>query len=501
MSTSPQHALRVLFVTSECTPFAMTGGLGDVSGALPVALREQGLDVRVVLPLYRSVDRGQLEELPGTLLVPTWDGAASARVWRGWLRAGTPVYFIDYPGYFDRPLIYGPNGGAYGDNLVRFAFLSRAAVELTRFLRWTPAVMHANDWQTALVPVYLDAFERAWPLSACASVLTIHNIGFQGVFPVEDIVFTGLTNGSSRGIEHWGSLNLLKAGIERATAVTTVSPSYAREIQTPQFGSGLQEDLRARASDLTGILNGIDTVVWDPRSDPHLPAHFDERSFEAKRECKAALQREAGLSERDDVPLLGVITRLTHQKGMDVLARALPRLFELDLQMVLLGAGDPEIEQSFLEAARRWPDRIRAWVGGYDNGLSHRIEAASDFLLMPSRYEPCGLNQMYSLRYGTLPIARATGGLDDTIEQYDERTGAGTGFKFHDLTPTTLFDVAGWAVSTWYDRPQHIRQMRARGMMKDFSWSAAAKTYEQLYVAASRRHRAPHAVDAVRALP
>lgn len=471
----------------------MTGGLGDVSGALPVALREAGIDARIVLPLYRTVDRSGLEELPGTLVVPTWDGAAAARVWRGSLRSETPVYFIDHGGYFDRPLIYGPNGGAYGDNLVRFAFLSRAAVELTRFLHWTPDVMHANDWQTALVPVYLDVQEKAWPLSACASVITIHNIGFQGVFPMDDVAFTGLVNGSTKAMDHWGSLNLLKAGLTHATLLNTVSPSYAREIQAPQYGCGLEGVLHSRAADLTGILNGIDTVAWDPRTDQNLVHRFDERSFEGKRACKAAMQREAGLPERDDIPLFGVITRLTHQKGMDVLGHALQRLFGLDLQLVLLGAGDPEIEQTFAEANTRWPDRFHSWVGGFQNGLAHRIEAGCDFLLMPSRYEPCGLNQMYSLRYGTLPIARATGGLDDTIEQYDERTGAGTGFKFHDLTPTTLFDVVGWAVSTWYDRPQHVRQMRARGMAQDFSWDAAARKYEQLYLAASRRRRSPHA--------
>jgi starch synthase len=482
------HPLRVLFVTSECTPFAMTGGLGDVSSALPIALRAQGLDARVVMPLYAAIKRASLDLLPGTMPVPFGDTTLQLRVWRGRLRTGVPVYFIEHDPSFNRSAIYGPNGGAYGDNLSRFALLSRAAVELGRFIHWAPDVVHANDWQTALVPVYLDAVERPGG-SRCASLLTLHNIGYQGIFPLDDIALTGLDLRHDRSLEHFGSMNLLKAGLVHSTLVSTVSRSYSREVQTSGFGCGLDGILRSRTDDLFGILNGIDTEDWDPQTDAHLPARFGVGEMHGKAKCKAFVQREAGLPARSDAPLIGVITRLTHQKGMDVLARALPRILDMDVQMVLLGAGDSDAESFFREATQSHRAKFHGWVGGFDLGLAHRLEAACDFLLMPSRYEPCGLNQMYSLRYGTLPIVRATGGLDDTIDNYDEHKGEGTGFKFVDLNPSTLHDVIAWAVSTYYDRPQHVRQMQARGMQMDFSWTAAARQYEQLYLAASRRAR------------
>ena len=472
----------------------MTGGLGDVSSALPIALRAQGLDARVVMPLYAAIKRASLDLLPGAMPVPFGDATLQLPVWRGRLRTGVPVYFIEHDPSFNRPAIYGPNGGAYGDNLSRFALLSRAAVELGKFLHWAPDVVHANDWQTALVPVYLDAFGGA---SRCASLLTIHNIGYQGVFPLDDMALTGLDLRHDRSLEHFGSMNLLKAGIEHSTLVSTVSRSYSREVQTSAFGCGLDGVLRSRTDDLFGILNGIDTEDWDPLTDTHLPSRFGVGEMQGKAECKAFVQREAGLPSRPDAPLIGVITRLTHQKGMDMLARALPRIMEMDVQMVLLGAGDAEAEGFFREATRAYGAKFRGWVGGFDLGLAHRIEAACDFLLMPSRYEPCGLNQMYSLRYGTLPIVRATGGLDDTIDNYDEPTVGGTGFKFDDLNPETLHDVIAWAVATYYERPAHIREMQARGMQMDFSWTAASRQYEQLYLAACRRARQAHTVDPV----
>ncbi|MBI5537056.1 MAG: glycogen synthase GlgA [Deltaproteobacteria bacterium] len=501
MPSLPYQPLRVLFVTSECTPFAMTGGLGDVSSALPIALRSLGVDARVVLPLYQGVDRSRLELLPGTLMVPLGSAHIAARVWRGWLRHGVQVYFIEHDAFFDRPAIYGPNGGAFGDNLVRFAFLSRAVIELPRLLGWTPDVIHANDWQTALAPVYLDTIERNGALARCASLLTIHNIGYQGIFPIEEIGATGLEFLHPRTLEHFGSLNLLKGGLCHSTLLSTVSRSYSREVQTSAFGCGLEGVLRSRTDDLFGILNGIDTEEWDPRTDPFLPAHYGVDSMTGKAECKAALQRNAGLPERPYVPMIGVISRLTHQKGMDVLARTLSRILELDVQIVLLGAGDSDAERFFDEATRTHSDKFRGWVGGFDQRRAHLIEAGCDFLLMPSRYEPCGLNQMYSLRYGTLPIVRATGGLDDTIDNYDERTGEGTGFKFIDLNPSTLYDVIGWAVSTWYDRPHHVRQMQERGMQMDFSWTPAARQYEQVYYAALRRRRQVPSFEAAQAQP
>jgi starch synthase len=501
MPSIPYQPLRVLFVTSECTPFAMTGGLGDVSSALPMALRKQGTDARVVLPLYRGVNRAELELLAGSMTIPVGESVVPGRVWRGRLRSGVPVYFIEHDPFFDRPALYGPNGGAYEDNLARFAFLCRAALELPRIVNWTPDVMHANDWQTALIPLYLDEVERTAMLGRCASVLTIHNIGYQGVFPIEGLGLVGRQVPHHPSLEHFGSLNLLKAGIVHASLLSTVSRSYAKEVQTGAFGCGLDGALRARADDLMGILNGIDAEEWNPKKDALIPAHFAPEDMSGKAKCKASLQAEAGLAVRQDVPLIGVISRLTHQKGMDVLARVLSRILELDVQVVLLGAGDSDAEHFFREASKTYAHKFHGWVGGFEQRQSHLIEAGCEFLLMPSRYEPCGLNQMYSLRYGTLPIVRATGGLDDTIENYEERTGGGTGFKFIDLNPNALYDVTGWAVSTWYDRPHHIRQMQARGMAKDFSWSSAAQQYEQLYYAACRKRRHVASYDPVAAAP
>jgi starch synthase len=467
----------------------MTGGLGDVSSALPIALRRHGVDARLVLPLYRGVDRTALDLLPGEMLRGSTLAPDGARVWRGRLRTGVPVYFIEHDGFFDRPAIYGPNGGAYGDNLARYAFLSRAAVELPRLLDWIPDVLHVNDWQTALVPLYLEAHGRSGPLAHTASLLTIHNLGFQGNFPLEQAGVIELPLSRYPQLEHFGELNLLKAGVAYSTLLSTVSRTYSREVQTSAFGCGIDGVLRSRTDDLFGILNGIDAEEWDPRSDPHLPAHFGPDDLSGKAVCKAHLQREAGLAERPDVPLIGIITRLTQQKGMDVVAAALPRLLAHEAQLVLLGAGDAELESFFRQASQQHAGRFRGWVGAFNMGLAHRIEAGCDLLLMPSRYEPCGLNQMYSLRYGTLPIVRATGGLDDTIDNYDEQTAEGTGFKFKDLSPDTLCDVVVWALATLRNRPEHVRAMQLRGMRLDFSWVPAARQYEQLYLAASRRLR------------
>ena len=483
--------LRVLFVTSEAAPFKKTGGLADVSAALPRALRARGIDVRVVMPLYAGFDWTVLQKLEGTVRVPMWWGVARAGLRLGQLpRSDVPVYFLEYHRYFDRPHLYGPPGDGYQDNLERFTFLSRGALEVTKALNWVPDIVHANDWQTALVPVYVNTVEWGKPLHGAATVFSIHNMAYQGVFDGGALPVTGLgrEHYNPAELEHFGALNLMKAGLRHATLLTTVSPTYAQEIQTGGFGCGLDGVLRERRGDLVGILNGIDADEWNPATDEYLPATFSAGDLAGKAACKAALQREAGLAVDPRVPVLGVVGRLTSQKGFDILANALERILSWDVQVMLLGTGDREAEHFFWSTSQRRRDRFRAWIG-FDNGLAHRIEAGADFFLMPSRFEPCGLNQLYSLRYGTLPIVRATGGLADTVRGYDQATGEGTGFRFQDLTPDALANTIGWAVATWYQRPQHVAAMRQRAMAEDFSWHHEAEGYEQVYLDAYRRRR------------
>ena len=485
--------LKVLFVTSECAPFVKTGGLGEVIGSLPKALCRQGLDVRVIMPLYAGMPWQAFEPLEGILSVPMWFGMAHARVRLGRLPPSeVPVYFLEHHRYFDRPHLYGPPPEAYPDNLERFAFLSRGALELVKALAWIPDVIHAHDWQTALGPVYVNTVEWAQPLHGCATVYTIHNLAYQGVYDGKALFVTGLgpEHYHPREFEHFGTMNLTKAALYHSTVLTTVSPTYAHEIQTGAYGCGLDGILVERRGDLVGILNGIDTEEWNPATDPHLAAHFDVHDLAGKARCKAALQQEAGLPVRPEVPLLALVARLVPQKGVDVFAHALDTILGWDVQLIMLGSGDPEAERFFSSRARSRSDRFCAWFP-FDDERAHRIQAGADFFVMPSRFEPCGLSQLYAMRYGTLPIVRAIGGLADTVRTYDEATGAGTGFAFHDLRPDSLADTIGWAISTWYDRPAHIEVMRRRAMAQDHSWDRAASEYAQLYLAAYARRRGP----------
>jgi starch synthase len=496
--STPTRRLSVLFVASEVAPFRKTGGLADVVGALPKALEARGIDVRIVMPLYAGMPWDDQERLDGSISVPMYWGRARAGVRLGRLPgSNVRVYFLEHHRFFDRPYLYGPPGDAYADNLERFTFLSRGALELCKSLGFTPDVVHAHDWQTALLPAYINTVEWGQPLHGCASVFTIHNLAYQGVFSAGGMFITGLGNEhfNSGEFEHFGALNLMKAAIRHSTMLSTVSPTYCREIQSSAFGFGLDGELARRSGDLWGILNGIDVSEWNPATDQHLPARFDARDLSGKAVCKAELQSELGLAVEPRTPLFGVVGRLTSQKGFDVLAQCLPRLLDWPLQIVLLGTGDPEEEADFVALSQQYGDRFRAVIG-FDNALAHRIEAGSDFFIMPSRFEPCGLNQMYSLRYGSVPIVRRTGGLADTVQNYDEATGGGTGFCFDDLTPEALGNTVGWALSTYHDRPKHYQQLRQNGMQRDFSWKRAAEAYEALYLEAYRRRRG-HAFGAV----
>jgi starch synthase len=475
--------LKVLFVVSECVPFAKTGGLADVAGSLPIALADAGHDVRVVLPRYRVAARYPAVRLPMSLAVPLGRGEAWAAVWESRLgRSTARAYLLEHNAMFDRDGIYGDKGGDFGDNLARMSFLSRGALRLCGPLGFEPDIVHVHDWPTSLVPVFMNTLE-AGAFRRAASVLTIHNLGYQGWFDKSELYQTqlGWDVFHERGLEAYDKINLLKGGIYHATMVTTVSPRYAQEIQTPLGGEGLDGVLRDRGGDVVGILNGIDDDVWNPETDPHIPAHFSAIDLTGKAACKAALQAELGLPQRPDVPLLGLVSRFAHQKGIDIVAGALPEMLELGAQIVVLGAGEPWAEQLFSRVGAS-SGQFRAHIG-LNEGLAHRIEAGADIFLMPSRYEPCGLNQLYSQRYGTLPVVRAVGGLDDTVDNDL------TGFKFHDLTPDALAQTVAWAVFLYRHRPAHFREMQLRGMRKPMGWGHASRQYEALYRLALGRRR------------
>jgi starch synthase len=481
--------LKVLFVASEVVPFAKTGGLADVAGALPIALAERGHDVRVVLPLYRVAKKfiatmGEaptpparpVERLPKPMAVPVGFGEAWCSIWEArFQRSEARVYLLEHDALFDREGIYGDAGGAYGDNLARYTVLCRGALVLARYLGFEPDIVHVHDWQAALVPIYMDTLEAGSPVSAAASILTIHNMGYQGWFPKGELYQTQIGWGEfhARSLEAHDSINLLKGGIYHSTLVTTVSPRYAREIQTPEGGEGLDGVLRDRGGDVLGVLNGIDDEVWSPETDPHIAAHFTAEDLEGKAVCKAALQEEMGLPAAPDVPLVALVSRFAHQKGIDVFAGALEDILSLGVQVVVLGAGESWAEQLFSRLAGEHP-RFRAFIG-MNEPLAHRIEAGADIFVMPSRYEPCGLNQLYSQRYGTLPVVRAVGGLDDTVEH--DRTG----FKFEALDADELAQAVATAVYTYHERPEHFRLMQLYAMEKAVGWGHAARQYEALY--------------------
>ena len=476
--------LKVLFVVSECVPFAKTGGLADVAGALPIALAARGHDVRVVLPRYQVTKRHAADRRPETLAVPVGHGVAYAAIWETTLpKSDAIVYLLEHDALFDRDGIYGDKAGDFGDNLARYTFLSRGALRLCETLDWVPDVVHAHDWQASLAPVFLDTLEANTPLGRSASVLTIHNMAYQGWFKKDDLYQTGLgwSMFHPRGLEAHDSINLLKGGLYHATQVTTVSPRYAQEIQTPEWGEGLDGVLRDRGGAI-GVLNGIDDTIWNPEKDRFLAANFTAADLSGKARCKAALQAEMGLPVRADMPLLGLVSRLVSQKGIDLIAGALGEILALGVQLVALGSGEAWVEQLFarLNASST---QVRAHLG-MNEALAHRIEAGSDLFLMPSRYEPCGLNQLYSQRYGTLPIVRAVGGLDDTVENEV------TGYKFDELSADALAQTVAWAVFVMRNHPEAHREMQIRSMTKPMGWGHASRQYEALYrMAIARRRR------------
>ncbi len=483
-------SLKILVVSSEAVPFAKTGGLADVAGALPRELARMGHQVRLVLPRYGTIDDTAhgLKEW-GRLAVPTVAGVVSAVVEEGRLPGSdVAVFTLGHDPFFARQGLYGEAGADYPDNLERFSFFCRATMELllafAKVSRWTPDVLHAHDWQATLSVVYLKSLYASRPeFRNLGSLFTVHNLGYQGLFPAPVFPKTGLGPElfTPKTLEFFGQASLLKGGLVLADMLTTVSPTYSREIQTPEHGFGLDGVLRERQDRLTGVVNGIDVEVWNPATDPHLPARYSASDLAGKRRCKEELQKELALPVRD-VPLLAVISRFTSQKGLDLVAAALPELMRLDLQVALLGTGDPALELQFQSLHMRYPDKLGVRIG-FDDVLAHAIEAGADLFLMPSRYEPCGLSQLYSLRYGTVPVVRKTGGLADTVVAYTPRTatdGSATGFAFREATPEALLTTILLALRVYANRAEWVALMQA-GMATDVSWAKSATAYEALY--------------------
>ncbi len=482
-----REELRIAMIASECVPFAKSGGLADVVGALPAALHALGHEVIVILPKYRVIDAARHGLKPFFPSLGVWMGNTQewCAVHAAPLSAGVSAYFIESDKYFDRyGLYHDPDFNDYGDNPRRFGFFTRAALQLCKDMGFRPDIIHAHDWQTALAPAYLKIWHWDDPaLSQAASLLTIHNIGYQGVYPAVHYDYLGLqwSNFTSEKFEDHGRVNFLKGGIQYADVVNTVSPTYAQETRRPEFAHGLAPYLNDKGEDYLGILNGVDYSRWSPEVDYQIPARYSARDLSGKAQCKAALQRRFLLEVNPELPVIGVISRLVEQKGLDLLAGAIENIVrDMRVQFVVLGSGDKGLESFFGSLPGRFPWRVGSYIG-YSDELAHWIEAGSDFFLMPSRYEPCGLNQIYSLRYGTLPIVRATGGLEDTVEQYDEATGQGTGFKFWEPSVPALYYTVGWAVSTYYDRRHHLQQMIQRAMAQDFSWGESARRYVRAY--------------------
>lgn len=481
--------LNIVMIASECEPYAKSGGLADVVGSLPVALQELGHRVIVILPKYSAVDSIRYGLQPFMSPIGVWMG--NAQEWcsaHSAHKQGVAVYFIESKKYFDRWGYYhDPDMNDYLDNARRFGFFTRAALQLCRDMGFRPDILHVHDWQTALGAAYLKIWHWNDPLLGQArSVLTIHNIAHQGVYDRADYEYLGLQwgNFTSDKFEDHGKINMLKGGIHYADMVNTVSPSYANETRTPEGGSGLAPYLNARGDDYIGILNGADYAIWNPETDPLIPANFSRADLGGKAVCKRELQKRFLLDVNPDVPVIGVVSRLAAQKGLDLLAASIEAMVEdMSVQFVVLGSGEKGLSHYFGTLPARYPGKIGSYIG-YSEELSHWIEAGSDFFLMPSLYEPCGLNQIYSLRYGTLPIVRATGGLDDTVQQYDERKGTGTGFKFIQPNASALYNTVGWAVSTYFDRKAHLLKMMRAAMAKDYSWNQSARQYERMYLRA-----------------
>jgi starch synthase len=473
--------MRIVFMASEGVPFSKTGGLADVVGALPKALAAAGHEVEVLLPRYRMTKPGRPMPQLKSLTVPLPSGLKFAAIQDGGQANGVRTYLVDLPEFFDRSELYMEKGQDYPDNHLRFASYCLAGLEFLKHSSDPPDVIHCHDWQASLVPIYLrNLYQNDRYFEHCPVALTVHNLGYQGLFSPHILPEIGLHPRlfTMDGLEFYGKVNLLKGGMIFSDFITTVSRKYAEEIQTPEYGCGLEGVLRYRADRLQGIVNGVDYEHWDPRTDKLIPANYSAEDLKGKEVCKKVLLEKMGAANPVlDRPVIGIVSRFAMQKGFDLIADVAEKLMAMDLYVAALGTGEPQYEDIFRVLAKKYPDKCLVKVA-YDNTVAHQIEAGADMFLMPSRYEPCGLNQIYSMKYGTVPVVRATGGLDDTIEAFDGKSG--TGFKFTDYTAEALLVCLQQAVAA-YRQPKVWRQIVLHGMKKDFSWAASAKQYVKIY--------------------
>ncbi len=477
--------MRVLMITPEVTPFAQTGGLGEVLSSLPAALVSLGAEVDVLMPKYRRItqERFDIEKTNLRVEVDLNANTVSAGFWRLRNSGGPRVFFLECDEYYDRDDLYGDEDGDYKDNAERFVFLARSAIEMALVEDIHYDVFHSHDWQSALAPVYIRTLYAGLPLLAkSASVMTIHNLGYQGIFWHWDmpLIGVGWEYFNPRFMEFHGHVSLLKSGIVFADKVNTVSRGYCEEILTPEFGFGLEGVLQEKGSDLKGILNGVDYEIWDPHKDPMIAAGYSPGDLSGKAACKAELQVRAGLPTEPKTPLIAMVSRLSSQKGIDLVEAVIPALAAQGVQFVLLGTGEDRYQYSFRKLAQDYSENTGIFLS-YDYELAHKIFAGADMVLVPSRYEPCGLNQMYAMKYGAIPIVRATGGLRDTVDQFDPDRETGAGFKFDDPEPSALKETILKALDLYRTNPVAWQNLMVRAMKQDFSWERSAREYLRLY--------------------
>jgi starch synthase len=502
--------LTIVMVASEAYPYSKTGGLGDVTTALTRALGRQGHDVALVTPRYRGVD--VTSQQTTTIRAYVADRWYEADLLETEIGPGARAILVDCPPLYDRAGIYNENNSDYLDNAARFAFLSIAALEWAATRPSAPSIFHGHDWQAGLLPVYLRRFgpeavraDNSIVLGDVGTVFTIHNVAYQGIFDKIWVPRLGLRWDdftAAAGFEFWDRVSFLKAGVMFSNVLTTVSPTYAEEIQRPEYGYGFDGVMRARADALVGILNGIDAEEWNPANDPHLPTPYDRATLDGKRDAKRALLEAFGLATDDSTmarPVVGMVSRMVEQKGLDLIEASADSLMRLDATFTIVGSGVPRYEQMWRLLAAANKGRVGAMIG-YDERRAHLVEGGADLFLMPSRFEPCGLNQMYSMRYGTVPVVRAVGGLVDTVRPYDDRTGQGTGFLFSEYAPWAMLEALARALEI-YRQPRAWRKLQINGMKKDFSWDRSAAEYVKVYkrVMAARRKTAPKTAGRTRA--
>ncbi len=473
--------MKILIASAEADPFVKVGGLADVVPTIAQAVAKVGNDVKVIVPLYSSIDRTKLCPYDQPMIVNMGYGIEFSRLW-SYRKNEVEYLFIEFERYFGRLGVYGEYGKGYNDNWERFTFFSRAVIDSCFFINWMPDIVHSHNWHTGLISALLRE-QEVGPLYNSGTIFTIHNMGYHGYAPRELLNFVGLPDRLFNlfALEACGAVNIMKGALVYSDKITTVSTSYAEEIKTREHCWGLEDVLRYRSDDLIGICNAVDTNIWSPKTDPLIIKNFSFNSLKNKELCKLELQKVSGLKVDKDILLIGIISRFVEQKGLDFVCELLPIwLRNLHVQFVILGTGEKQLEECFLENMRRYPEQVSVNIG-YDQDFAHIIEAGVDCFLMPSRYEPCGMNQMYSMLYGTLPIVHAVGGLRDTVDNYDEQTGKGTGFVFYDFTHDAIYNTVCWACATYYDRRKNFRAMQKQAMKKDFSLSNLAQKYIDVY--------------------